>query len=53
MGWKKAGKVLSFAKPEVRPQMEVPPSASVDMGPRGSPVWNEKDFWIEWMGEKL
>jgi hypothetical protein len=52
-GWKKAGKVLSAGFPESRPHTEVPPSESGERGPRGSPVWKEKDFWMEWMGEKL
>jgi hypothetical protein len=52
-GWKKAGKVRSDGLPERRPHIEVPPSESGARGPRGSPVWKEKDFWIEWMGAKL
>jgi len=51
LGWKRAGKVLSVGSPERRPHIEVPPSDCADSGPRGSPVWKEKDFWTEWMGE--
>lgn len=44
---------MSAASPESRPHIDVPPSDWADSGPRGSPVWKEKDFWIEWIGEKL
>lgn len=53
MGWKRAGKVFSEGSPERRPQIDWPPSDSEDKGPRGSPVWKEKDFCMEWTGEKL
>jgi hypothetical protein len=44
---------LWASEPERRPHIDVPPSDCEDSGPRGSPVWKEKDFWIEWIGEKL
>jgi hypothetical protein len=42
-----AVKVLLEAEPDRRPHIEEPPSESEEVGPRGSPVWKEKFFWME------